>query len=133
MAEQRGLETSPKFTLSSWAMLEAREAQDYLDQEILRTDRLTVLRCVYRPGYDVAAHYHPQEQITIVEEGVLELTIEGQVVQVRAGEMISIPPRVRHATRVAGSARARALNLFVLPEGTSAGCGPADGSPRMYR
>lgn len=122
---------SPRFTVSAWSVLEALEAQDYLDQEILRTERLTVVRCVYRPGYDVAAHYHPQEQITIVEAGTLEITIEDQRVSVRAGEMITLPPGVRHATRVAGQEPARALNLFLWPAASETSSW--SNSPRMYR
>lgn len=127
-----GVRATANYRLSSWRSLEARDAQDYLDQEILTTERLMVVRCLYRPGYDVPAHYHPQEQITIVEEGALQLVVEGEPVEVQAGQMIVIPPRVRHATRVVGEAHARALNIFLLPEPTVVG-GPHPTAPRMYR
>lgn len=103
-----------RYTLGSWRDLEAQDAQNYLDQQVIATDRVTVVRCVYREGSDFPEHFHPQEQITIVEEGTLEFTIAGELIEVRQGQMITVNPQVRHATRVAsGRGRVVALNLFL--------------------
>jgi quercetin dioxygenase-like cupin family protein len=112
-----------RYTLGSWKNLEAEDARSYLQQQIIGTERITVVRCVYPPGLDFPPHLHPQEQITIVEEGDLQFQIDGEAVGVGAGQMISIPGQVRHATTVRGRVEARALNLFVLvsPEGGAAG------------
>jgi quercetin dioxygenase-like cupin family protein len=111
-----GNRTAPgRYTIGSWRVQEAADAQRRLERQVITTQRLTVVRCVYRPGTAFPAHFHPQEQITIVEEGSLRFIIDGEPVDVVAGQMIAIPPHVRHATRVNGSG-ARALNLFLLPE-----------------
>ena len=104
-----------RYTVGSWQHLEAQDAQTYLEQEIISTQRITVVRCLYRPGSDFPLHAHPQEQITIVEEGQLRVRIDQEEICLQQGEMISIPPQVHHATFVPGSERARAINLFVLP------------------
>lgn len=103
-----------RYTLGSWRDLEAQDAQNALDQQVIATERITVVRCVYREGSDFPEHFHPQEQITIVEEGVLEFTIAGETIEVRQGQMITINPHVRHATRVVmGRGQVVALNLFL--------------------
>ena len=107
---------SARYSISSWQDLEAQDAQSYLEQQILTTQRLTVVRCVYRPGSDFPLHFHPQEQITIVEDGELRFRVEQDEVRVKNGEMIAILPQVRHSTRAEGGARA--LNLFVRPAST---------------
>ena len=97
-----------------WRELEAQDAQRDLQQQVVAFDRLTVVRCVYREGTDFPEHFHPQEQITIVEEGALEIKIGGETIRIGEGQTIAIEPEVRHATRVAnGSSRAIALNIFL--------------------
>jgi quercetin dioxygenase-like cupin family protein len=107
-----------RYTLSSWKDLrglEPNEARRFLEQQVISTDRLTVVRCVYQDAADFPEHFHPQEQITIVEDGTLEFVIEGQTIRVGKGEMISVEPNVRHATRVGnGGGTATALNLFLV-------------------
>jgi quercetin dioxygenase-like cupin family protein len=107
-----------RYTLSSWKDLrgvEPSEAKRFLEQQVIATDRVTVVRCVYQDATDFPEHFHPQEQITIVEEGTLEFVIEGQTIRVGKGEMISVEPNVRHATRVGnGDGVATALNLFMI-------------------
>ena len=107
-----------RYTLSCWKDLsgvEPKEAKRFLEQHVIATDRITVVRCVYQDGADFPDHFHPQEQVTIVEQGTLEFIIEGQTIHVGSGEMISVEPYVRHATRVGnGSGTATALNLFMV-------------------
>ncbi len=132
MARADSVKTATNYTLSAWRMLKEEDVAKFLEQQVITTDRLTVVRCVYRPGYEVPAHYHPQEQITIVEEGVLSMVVDGKVIEVNAGQVISIPARVRHATMVTGKQVVRALNLFVRPDAGPIGEGDFHG-PRMYR
>lgn len=101
-------------SIGTWRELEAKDAQRDLDQQIVSFDRLTVVRCVYRKGTDFPEHFHPQEQITIVEEGSLEFDIAGETIKVGKGQTISIDPKVRHATRVVtNDGGAVALNIFL--------------------
>jgi quercetin dioxygenase-like cupin family protein len=102
-----------RYTIGSWKDQEAKDTQHDLEQKVITMDRMTVIRCTYRAGSDFPSHFHPQEQVTIVEEGSIVFEFEGEdPVTVVAGEMIAIPAHVRHATRVPGGT-ARALNLFL--------------------
>jgi quercetin dioxygenase-like cupin family protein len=100
------------YTLESWKDPETQDASIWIEQQILALDRITVVRCAYRPGSAFPAHSHPHEQVTIVEEGALVFRIDGQDVEVPAGRTISIAAHARHATRVRGPA-VRAVHLFL--------------------
>ena len=123
-----GNRTHPgRYVVSRWKELEATDSVTYLEQRVMTTARISIVRCVYRKASDFPEHFHPQEQVTIVEEGCLELTVAGSKVEVGQGQMISIEPFVRHATRVAdGYERVVALSLF-LREPVSQQEGPSNG------
>jgi len=103
-----------RYAVGCWRNLEALEAQSHLERMAISSDRITVVRCVYHEGSDFPEHFHPQEQLTIVEEGTLEVTVEGEKISVGKGEMITVAPNIRHATSVQpGVGRVVALNIFL--------------------
>lgn len=104
-----------KYMLGSWQSLGASDAQKILEEEIITTQQLLVVRCVYRSGSDFPAHAHQQEQITIVESGTLDFVVNGDEVRVGPGQMISVFPGVLHSTHAAGETPVRALNIFHPP------------------
>ena len=109
-----GNRTAPgRYTIGSWKEQTAADAQSLLERKAISTARMTVVRCSYVSGASFRSHTHPQEQITIVEKGSLIFEIDGDVVVVEAGQMIAIPPRVRHSTRTTHES-AEALNLFLV-------------------
>jgi quercetin dioxygenase-like cupin family protein len=116
-----------RYKVSSWKEIEPTNSIVYVEQRVMTTDRVSIVRCIYRAGSDFPDHFHPQEQVTIIEEGSLEFTIAGGTVAVGQGQMISIEPFVRHATKVAdGYERVVALNLF-LREPAVSSTGPTNG------
>lgn len=104
-----------KYTVGSWQSLRAEKAQAVLEKEVIATEHVLVVRCLYDQGSDFAEHVHQQEQITIVEEGQLEFVVAGETLAVNAGQMISIFSGIPHSSRVVGDEPARALNLFHTP------------------
>jgi quercetin dioxygenase-like cupin family protein len=51
----------------------------------------------------VPQHSHPHEQVGILLEGEMELTIQGETRQLKAGEVYIIPGDVEHSARVGDS------------------------------
>ncbi|HEX8439322.1 cupin domain-containing protein [Archangium sp.] len=68
-------------------------------------------------GAGVPEHIHEHSvEMLYVEEGGAEMTIEGQVLPVRAGDAVYIPAGTRHAARIPeGTARFRAVQVYVGP------------------
>jgi len=63
------------------------------------------------PGAVVEEHSHPHEQLGLVVDGVLVLTIDGIEHRLTAGHGYQIPGDVAHAARAEGG-RCRVLDVF---------------------
>ena len=59
---------------------------------------LGVLR--YKAGEGAEMHAHPHEQIILVLEGRIRMTVDGEVAEVRAGQAVHIRPNVPHRAEV---------------------------------
>jgi mannose-6-phosphate isomerase-like protein (cupin superfamily) len=71
------------------------------------------------PGYQTVPHYHPYTEYLFIVEGVMEAWMigdEANVATLRAGDMISLPPRTPHAFRNPGPAVLRLLGIHSNPE-----------------
>jgi quercetin dioxygenase-like cupin family protein len=62
-------------------------------------ERATLLRYTFEPGASFPSHHHPQEQITLVETGELEFTLDGETRRVGAGDVVVVPPDTPHGAR----------------------------------
>lgn len=51
----------------------------------------------FPPESGFPPHVHPEEQVSIVREGEMEITIDGESRMVRPGDVIIFPPNVPHA------------------------------------
>jgi quercetin dioxygenase-like cupin family protein len=70
-----------------------------LDQRLITGKRLLLAHVYLKKGCIVPKHSHHNEQITYILEGELKFWIgdaEGQVVHVKPGEVLHIPPHVPH-------------------------------------
>lgn len=56
-----------------------------------------VARVLLKKGSVVPLHHHYNEQVTYIESGALQFSIEGKEVTIRAGEFLCIPPHVPHS------------------------------------
>lgn len=74
-------------------------------------DHLTLSLVELEPGAAIPLHRHPHEQMGLLLEGELSLTIGGQTHVVQAGQMWRIPGGVEHAA-AAGNRPAKALDAF---------------------
>jgi quercetin dioxygenase-like cupin family protein len=62
-------------------------------------------------GAEVPEHEHPHEQVVNMLEGELALTVDGEDMHLRPGDVVTIPGGVRHAARgLAGGCRV--LDVF---------------------
>jgi mannose-6-phosphate isomerase-like protein (cupin superfamily) len=69
------------------------------------------------PGQFVPVHIHPtQDEFTLVQEGVLDLKLDGVRVQAKAGDLVRMPRRIPHGYFNKSDKPARAL-FWVSPAG----------------
>jgi quercetin dioxygenase-like cupin family protein len=110
-SEETKGETMARYTRSSWNLTNIKELDPKLTQQVFSTGSIMLVRYVYEPGLHFPEHSHPQEQVTMVEQGTLEYDIDGEKVILTEGDICSIPSNVPHST-VVGKKRAVAISIF---------------------
>ena len=65
----------------------------------------------FDPGAAVPEHEHPHEQVVNMLEGELALTVAGEEMHLRPGDVVVIPGGIRHAARDL-AAGCRVLDVF---------------------
>jgi quercetin dioxygenase-like cupin family protein len=63
----------------------------------------TVTQYEFEPDSEFPLHSHPQEQITLIAEGDVELTVAGEVKRLSPGDWSVIPGGVEHGIRTGGT------------------------------
>lgn len=83
---------------TSWELIESKVLLAGLRRQMLNGEKLTLARMHFEAGTKVPRHQHTNEQITIVAEGLLLLTLDDREIKLGKGEMILIPANVPHST-----------------------------------
>lgn len=65
--------------------------------KFIHTANVTIGHFTVKAGSVLPEHAHPHEQTTNLLEGELEMTVGGQTNVCKAGDVIVIPPNVKHA------------------------------------
>ena len=77
-----------------------------------------VARVEVAPGARAGRHTHPGDEISYVQEGQVELLIDGQATRiVKAGESFVIPAGTVHDAHNAGDTPARLVGVYVVEKG----------------
>jgi quercetin dioxygenase-like cupin family protein len=77
----------------------------------VHSDTMTFAWWRVDPGAAVPEHDHPHEQVVNMLEGELALTVDGEEMLLRAGDVVTIPGGVRHSAR-APAGGCRVLDVF---------------------
>ncbi len=79
-----------------WAALELDKVTELISRKIVSGDRQMLVQVYLKRGAHVPAHRHESEQLQYVLEGALRCLVGGEEVVVREGEVLLIPPGLRH-------------------------------------
>jgi quercetin dioxygenase-like cupin family protein len=96
-----------------WVDIEPEQLSPLITRQYLVGTNVMLARIALKKGAQVPMHHHFHEQISHVVEGALNFTIDGKVVIVRAGEILTIPPDVPH--QVIALEDSLALDIFNPP------------------
>jgi quercetin dioxygenase-like cupin family protein len=102
-----------------WDELERDRPLALLSRRRIIGEKMMISEIVLEKGCDVPSHQHANEQFTIVLEGCLRFGIgepgspEHRFVDVRAGEVLHLPPNVFHSACVIEDSRV--LDVFSPP------------------
>jgi len=79
-----------------WDDIPIEPMSSSIGRQFVHTENVMVARVLLKQGAHVPLHQHIHEQISYVLSGALEFHLEGEVVVVRDGEVLVIPPNVPH-------------------------------------
>lgn len=96
MSEAAQSVTQPEVKHLSWDRVPSEAVNPSFDRQLIVGDQIMIARLHIKKGFVVPLHSHFNEQVTHIESGVLQFTIDGREITVRAGEFLCIPPNVPH-------------------------------------
>lgn len=102
----------------SFDTLEGDEPFEGVHRRAFSTDRATVTEYRFAPGAQFPQHHHHQAQITLVEEGDVTFTVDGDARDLGPGEWSVVPGHVPHGLR-AGPCGARIRAILVPARGST--------------
>ena len=68
------------------------------------------------PGGNIRLHKHPYKEIFIVQEGIAIFTVESNVLEAHAGQIIIVPADVPHKFRNASDTQLRQIDIHISKE-----------------
>ena len=82
-----------------WEEMPRESLSETLERRLITGERIMLAHVYLKKGSVVPRHSHDNEQFTYILEGALRFWIgedEAQTLEVRAGEVLCIPPNVPH-------------------------------------
>jgi quercetin dioxygenase-like cupin family protein len=93
------MSTTGSCTFQRWEDVERETVTPLLDRKLITGDRMMMAQVFLKKGCVVPRHQHHNEQLTYIQEGCRRFWIgedEGEIQDVRAGEVLYIPANVWH-------------------------------------
>ena len=84
------------FQHRDWSTIPVERIAEGIERQMIWGERLMVCRLRIQPRVVTAVHSHAHEQITLVERGRVEFTIDGQSRTAAAGDVLHFPSHLRH-------------------------------------
>jgi quercetin dioxygenase-like cupin family protein len=84
-------------SLYSWDEIPKERLQEDISRKIISGERVMAAHVFLRKGAVVPLHSHESEQLTYILEGLLELTLPGEVFRLGEGQVLVIPSNVEHS------------------------------------
>lgn len=81
---------------TTWDSVPLEIMSDVISRKIVTGEKAMVAQVFLKKNAVVPEHQHESEQITYILEGALKFELEGKVVVVRKGEVLTIPSNVPH-------------------------------------
>ncbi len=79
-----------------WSSVELEDLNPLLQRQFVVGQEIMVARVLLKKGCIVPEHSHHNEQFTYILEGALKFWIDGRVIVVHAGEVLTIPANMPH-------------------------------------
>lgn len=99
---------------SKWDVIPEQNPVSGVRLQAFTGDNLMVARVRLEPASVIPAHDHPHEQMSVVLEGSLEMTLGGESREMGPGDVVAIPGNAQHGV-VVGPSGATVIDVFTPP------------------
>ena len=96
-----------------WSSVPREEMSPLFTRQVIHGDTVTLARIYLKKGCVVPAHTHHNEQLSMVLEGRLKMTVAGEEVILGPGQVLHLPSNVPARRR--GPRRCRGYGLLCPP------------------
>ena len=79
-----------------WSRVPIEELNAFLGRQLVVGQNVMLARVLLKKGCIVPEHSHPNEQLTYILAGGLKFWIDGKIIVVNTGEVLTIPPNMPH-------------------------------------
>lgn len=97
----------------NWTAVAEEKMNPLMTRQVIHTPQMTIAQIWLAKGGVVPRHSHANQQVSMVKSGVLVFEMEGKRIELRAGDVLVIPPEVPH--RVEAVEESTATDLFTPP------------------
>jgi len=94
----------------NWTEIPEEHMSAAISRQVIHGETMTMARIRLRKGAVVPLHQHTNEQISMVESGLMRFVISGEERILRGGETLTIPPNAPHLVEALEDSRA--LDVF---------------------
>ncbi|MBI5280730.1 MAG: cupin domain-containing protein [Candidatus Solibacter usitatus] len=84
----------------NWNDIPSEQMNPRLARRVIHTGSMTIARLSLKAGALVPLHSHHNEQVTMVESGLLKFLLPGGEVLVGPGQVLELPPQLQHGVEV---------------------------------
>lgn len=95
-----------------WEALPWKPVREGVDRKAFGSDNATLALHRLMPGHEPKPHSHPNEQLVYILAGTIDFHIGDEVVRLRAGGLLRVPPDVTHYGVVIGDEPVLNLDVF---------------------
>jgi unsaturated pyranuronate lyase len=95
-ATKKSAATKMELKYIPWSSIELEDLNPLLQRQFVVGQDIMVARVLMKKGCIVPLHSHHNEQITYILQGALKFWVDGKVIVVNAGEVLTIPPHMPH-------------------------------------
>ncbi len=65
--------------------------------KLIHTEKMTFSFVEVKAGESLPEHSHPHEQVSIIQEGTFQLTLDGKPIIFEEGQLVIIPSNTKHS------------------------------------
>ena len=98
----------------SFNSVAAEEIEKGIWTKSLTAGAVQVRHMVFESGCLIPDHRHPEEVVTMILEGEMEMTVDGETKTVKSGDVFLVPQNTGHSGRVISKDRVIAISWATI-------------------